>query len=330
MEDRTLYLRAYRWMLLARTLEEKLASLYRAGKITGGVFLGRGQEALSVSIGLSLRKGDIFGPLIRDQAGRLAFGEPILDCTRTYLGSRLGPMRGRDGNVHRGRPREGLLPMISHLSAMISVANGALIGRRFRGETGAVAAVSIGEGATSCGAFHEALNQAAIESLPLVLVVANNQYAYSTPNSRQFACQDLVDKAAGYGVEGSSVDGTKLEDCLRVVGGAVQRARDGHGPQMVVASLLRLVGHAEHDDANYVNPELRRGPLGQDCLHLAEQTLLEQQWATASELEQMLGAVSHEVEEAVSTTSREPGPNPSDEDWCALSSRHLADGFQEA
>src|SRR2546428_523131 len=127
------YILAFRWMLLARTLDDKFTSLYRAGKIHGGVFLGRGQEALSVSVGLSLRKGDVFAPLIRDQAGRLAFGESILDAVRTYLGSPLGPMRGRDGNVHRGLPREGLLPIISHLGAMISVVNGALFAKRMKG-----------------------------------------------------------------------------------------------------------------------------------------------------------------------------------------------------
>ena len=139
-EFRQTYFAAYRWMLLARLLEDKIASLYRGGKITGGVFLGRGQEALSVAVGLALRAGDIFAPLIRDQAGRLAFGETLLDCTRTYMGSRFGPMRGRDGNVHRGRPREGMLAMISHLGAMIPAVAGALLGRRFRGITGTVGA----------------------------------------------------------------------------------------------------------------------------------------------------------------------------------------------
>ena len=115
-------------MILARTLDEKFASLYRAGKIHGGVFIGRGQEALSVAVGQNLRQGDIFAPLIRDLGGRLAFGEPILDSVRNYLGSPLGPMRARDGNVHRGRPKEGLLPMISHLGAMIPVVNGTLDG----------------------------------------------------------------------------------------------------------------------------------------------------------------------------------------------------------
>src|SRR5436190_6178438 len=190
---REAYVKAFQLMLLARLLDDKFASLYRMGKIHGGVFLGRGQEALSVAIGLALRQGDVFAPLIRDAAGRLAFGEPILDAVRTYLGSPLGPMRARDGNVHRGRPKEGLLPMISHLGAMISVVNGTLLARRFNGITGTIGAASIGDGATSTGAVHEALNQAAVEKLPLLLVVADNQFAYSTPTSRQFACQTLLD-----------------------------------------------------------------------------------------------------------------------------------------
>src|SRR5438874_8706718 len=139
------YAKAYRVMLLARVLDDKFASLYRMGKIHGGVFLGRGQEALSVAAGLALRRGDVFAPLIRDGAGRLAFGEPMLDAVRTYLGSILGPMRGRDGNIHRGRPKEGLLVMISHLGAMVSVVNGALMAHRFKNITGTVGAACIGE-----------------------------------------------------------------------------------------------------------------------------------------------------------------------------------------
>src|SRR5207249_5776553 len=171
-------------------------------------FLGRGQEALSAATGLALRRGDVFAPLIRDAAGRLAFGEPILDAVRTYLGSALGPMRARDGNIHRGRPSQGLMVMISHLGAMISVVNGALLAHRFRGVKDTIGAACIGEGGTSTGSFHEALNQAAVEKLPLVVIVANNHYAYSTPIERQFACKSLLDKGAGYGIGGHSVDGT--------------------------------------------------------------------------------------------------------------------------
>jgi acetoin:2,6-dichlorophenolindophenol oxidoreductase subunit alpha len=323
---RDAYAKAYRIMLLARILDEKFASLYRMGKIHGGVFLGRGQEALSVSIGMALRKGDIFAPLIRDGAGRLAFGEPILDGVRTYLGSPLGPMRARDGNIHRGRPREGLFVMISHLGAMISVVNGALFAHRLKGVKGTVGAACIGDGGTSTGAFHEAVNQAAVEKLPLVVIVANNQYAYSTPTERQFACKSLQEKAAGYGIEGHSVDGTDLGACLKTVGEAVSRARAGGGPQMVVAQLLRLCGHGEHDDSSYINPSLRQSPVGRDCLKVAEGWLLDNHWADAQTLAAWRNEAAQKVEESVAQVQREPGPDPYKEDWCALASKHLSEG----
>ncbi len=315
-------------MLLSRALDERMAGFYRAGKIHGGVFLGRGQEALSVALGLALRRGDVFAPLIRDGAARLAFGEPVLDAVRTYLGSALGPMRGRDGNVHRGRPREGLLAMISHLGAMISVVNGALMARRFKKMEGHVGAASIGEGATSTGAFHEGLNQAAVERLPLVLVVANNQYAYSTPNNRQFACEDLMQKAVGYGISARHVDGTDLEDCLRGLALTVAQARKGGGPQLVVASLLRLCGHGEHDDAHYIDPELKKSPLGRDCLIVAEERLLREGWADAQSIAALRQEVEQEVDAAVATVQREPAPDPYKENWCALASGHLSEVYE--
>lgn len=324
-----LCIEAFRWMLLARISEEKYASLYRGGKIFGGVFLGKGQEALSAALGVSLRKGDIFAPLIRDQAARLAFGESLLDSTRTYLGSPLGPMRGRDGNVHRGRPADGILPMISHLGAMIPAVSGVLFARKLRGESGTVGATCIGDGGTSTGAFHEGMNFAAVEKLPFVMVVANNQYAYSTPTSKQFACKDLIDKAIGYGVAGHTVDGTRLEDCLDVVGRAVDAARGGGGPQLVVASILRLCGHGEHDDAAYIDPKLKQSAMGQDCLVLAENFLLEQAWADSSDIELWRNDATQQVEEAVAAVQREPAPDPGAEDWCPLATRHLSEGYIE-
>jgi pyruvate dehydrogenase E1 component alpha subunit/2-oxoisovalerate dehydrogenase E1 component alpha subunit len=322
-------LAAYRFMLRARLLDDKLAALYRAGKIHGGVFLGRGQEALSAALGLSLKKGDVFAPLIRDAAGRLAFGESVLDTVRTHFGSALGPMRGRDGNVHRGRPKEGYLPMISHLGAMISVVNGVLFARRLKGVTGAVGVASVGDGATSTGSFHEALNQAAVEKLPLVLVVANNHYAYSTPNERQFACRDLADRAIGYGVEVQTVDGTDLSECLKVVGGAVGRARAGRGPQLVIAELLRLCGHGEHDDAGYVDPKLKKSPVGRDCLKVAEEQLLRQGWADAAQLAVWRSEAVHEIEQTIARVQREPAPDPFAEEWRAIASKHLSETHNE-
>lgn len=322
---RELCRRAYRLMLLARVSEEKIAGLYRAGKIHGGVFLGRGQEALSVSAGLALQKGDVFAPLIRDTAGRFAFGEPLIDGIRTYLGSPLGPMRGRDGNVHRGAPLEGRLPMISHLGAMISVVNGVLFARRLKGVTGTVGLASIGDGATSTGSFHEALNQAAVEKLPLVLLVANNQYAYSTPNSRQFACVDLADKAAGYGVRCHRVDGTDLTACLKLLPQVVQQARTGGGPQMIVAQLLRLCGHGEHDDAHYIDPALKRGELGRDCLKVAEEQLLARHAANPAELEAWRAEAVTKVERVIARVQHEPAPDPFAERWQAVSSTNLVE-----
>ena len=320
-------------MLLSRILEEKLAHLYRAGgRLVGGVYLGKGQEAYSAAMGVQLQKGkDAFGPFIRDQAARLLFGESILDVFRTYFGSILGPMRARDGNVHRGRPKEGMPAMISHIGSMVGVISGMLFSRRLQGTLGdAVGAVTLGEGGTSTGAFHEGLNLAAVEKLPLIVAVTNNQFAYSTPNNRQFACKNLVDRAIGYGVEGYSVDGTDLAASLAVFRTAVQRAREGHGPQMIVGSLLRLTGHGEHDDSSYIPEALRLSDTGRDCMKVAEAFVREHGWATPAEVDGWRADYRLQIEAAVSQVMKEPGPDPFKESWRALSSATLTEGQWEA
>ena len=307
-----------RAMLRARLLEEKLGSLYRAGRIVGGVYLGRGQEALSGAGGVALRKGDIFAPLIRDMAGRLAFGEPMEDALRAYLGSRLGPMKGRDGNIHRGDLSRGILPMISHLGAMVSTLAGVLMAKRMKGEKGKVGLTCAGDGATSTGSFHEGLNLAAVERLPLVVVVADNGYAYSTPNERQFACADLVDRARGYGVQGHSVDGTDPWACAEVLQGAVDRARGGEGPQLVVGKLLRLCGHGEHDDGLYVDSKIQRSERGRDCVQVMESEMKKR--GSGKAWESWRAEAQAEVEAAVIKVSAEPVPDPFEEDWSATKS----------
>jgi len=319
------FVEAFRWMLLSRTLEEKLVSLYRGGQITGGVYIGKGQEAVSVACGLFLQKGDIFGPLIRDQAGRSAFGEPLVDVTRTYLGSRLGPMRGRDGNIHRGRPGDNCLAMISHLGAMVPVVVGTLMAKRFRGEKNFIGLACIGEGGMQTGAFHEGMNIAAVEQVPLAVVATNNHYAYSTPNDREFACADLVERAKGYGFEGYSIDGTDLNACLDAVGGAVQRARAGRPPQLVVASVLRLSGHGEHDDASYVTDEIKRQPFAQDCVKLTEKKIVDLALADAATLQSWKDDARKQVDEAIETAQKDPAPEGEKEDWRAISTRELVD-----
>jgi acetoin:2,6-dichlorophenolindophenol oxidoreductase subunit alpha len=314
---------AFQSMLRARILENKLSSLYKAGKIVGGVYLGRGQEAVSATLGTALIQGtDFFAPLIRDQAGRTAFGEPLIDCTRTYLGSVEGPMRGRDGNIHRGRPQMGMPAMISHLGAQVPLIAGMLFAKRLQGTlTGRVGATCLGDGATSTGAFHEGLNLAAVERLPMVVVIGNNQFAYSTPNDRQFACADLVEKARGYGVGGFSVDGTDLLACASVIGEAVRRARAGGGPQLVVAHLLRLSGHGEHDDGSYVPANLRGDHYGRDCIEVAMSQLIENNYATVDEIEAWQDQFAEEVQRAVAQAQQEDTPDPYKENWTALSTR---------
>ena len=316
---------AFRWMLQTRILEDKLASMYRGGMISGGVYVGRGQEAVSVACGLFLQKGDILAPLIRDQAARSAFGEPLLDVTRTYLGSRQGPMRGRDGNIHRGKPLHGQLAMISHLGAMISVTVGALLAKRWKGEKDFVGLTTIGEGGMQTGSTHEGLNIAAVEQVPLVVVATNNHFAYSTANEREFTCADLMDRAKGYGFEGYSIDGTDLEACLKVIGSAVQRARAGRPPQLVVTSILRLSGHGEHDDASYITDDMRRAPFAEDCLVRAEKFITQHKLADTETLRQWREESAAQVDEAISIAQKEAPPEAEEEDWCALSQRELVD-----
>lgn len=321
------FVAAYRAMLTARLFEEKMGALYRAGKIVGGVYLGRGQEAFSFALGgqLERRLGDVYSPLIRDQSGRGAFGEPLLDAARTYLGKVTGPMHGRDGNIHRGRPTEGMPAMISHLGSSVSVINGMLMAKRFRSESGFVGGVSVGDGATSTGAFHEGLNQAAVEKLPLVVAVADNQFAYSTPTSRQYACEDLADRAVGYGVTGYSIDGTDLMVCLETFRTAIARARGGEGPQLVVGKLLRLSGHGEHDDASYVPGEARRGRFGGDCLALARERILGDCFESPEALEELESGTQEFVDETIAQAQGEEAPSPLTDDWRPLATRRLID-----
>jgi pyruvate dehydrogenase E1 component alpha subunit/2-oxoisovalerate dehydrogenase E1 component alpha subunit len=204
-----------------------------------------------------------------------------------------------------------------------------LFARRLKGVRDLVGVTCLGDGGTSTGAFHEGMNQAAVEKLPLVMVVANNHYAYSTPNDRQFACRSLVDKAAGYGIEGVEIEGNHLVTCLNTLGKVIHRARNGGGPQLVVANLLRLCGHGEHDDGSYIDPKLKASGVGRDCLKVSEELLLQEGWADAATLAGWRAEVVQEVEAAVATVQREPAPNPFLEDWSAISSRHLGETHPE-
>ena len=175
------------------------------------------------------------------------------------------------------------------------------------------------------GSSHEGLNIAAVEHVPLVVVATNNHYAYSTPNDREFACANLVDRARGYGFEGSELDGTDLAQCLDVIGTAVKRARAGRPPQLVVASILRLAGHGEHDDFSYVPKEVYGEPFAYDCMQRTQELIKERELVDSATLQAWREDAVRQVDEAFATAQREPVPKGEEEDWCAISQRELVD-----
>jgi pyruvate dehydrogenase E1 component alpha subunit/2-oxoisovalerate dehydrogenase E1 component alpha subunit len=215
--------------------------------------------------------------------------------------------------------------MISHLGAMVPVMVGKLMAKRMKGEKGFVGLTTLGEGGMQTGASHEGLNIAAVEQVPLVVVVTNNHWAYSTPNEREFACANLVDRAIGYGYEGHKIDGTDLNQCLEVIETAVKRARAGRPPQLVVAEVLRLSGHGEHDDASYVPQDMKGQPFAQDPVPRTEKFILEQGLLDADALKQMRAEIAKEVDDAVATAQQEDAPRASTEDWRPMSTDKLID-----
>ena len=311
--------RAYRAMVMARAFDTKISALYKAGKIFGGVFLGRGHEAVAACEAVFLTRGeDVYNPFIREQAGRCAWGDSVLESARSYLGSIEGRMRGRDSNVHWGCPEHGNPAPISHLGAMVSVVAGMMLAKRFKGEAGRVGVACIGDGTTSVGSTHEALNLIAVEKLPVVIVVTNNQFAYSTPNSQEFAA-DLMDRGRGYGLTCHECDGTDFMATLATMQRAISAARAGEGPQWVVANTLRMCGHGEHDDAAYIPEEMKAAYADKEPLAVARRQMLEAGWITEAEAAAWDDECRDEVQRLVAQAQREKTPNPADEDWCATS-----------
>jgi TPP-dependent pyruvate/acetoin dehydrogenase alpha subunit len=252
LADRVGMLRA---MLLMRAIEERTLKLYKQGKVPGSVYDGRGQEAISVGATYALAADDaVCSPLIRDLGAHLVRGTDVADIFRHYLGRENPLSLGREGNVHFGDRRLGVVGMVSMLPDMMVVAAGLAMAYKIRDE--ARCALSFfGDGATSRGDWHEAMNWAGLHRLPVVFVLENNGLAYSTPVERQFAVNP-VERAAGYGVASATVDGNDVEAVFGAVWRARQRALDGDGPTLVEARSMRMHGHGAHDDARYVAPEL--------------------------------------------------------------------------
>jgi TPP-dependent pyruvate/acetoin dehydrogenase alpha subunit len=250
LEDRIWLLRA---MLLMRGLEERAMSLYRQGKVPGSFYDGFGQEAVSAGAAFAMGPADRLCVLHRDLAAHVIRGVTPVRILAQYMGRESGVTAGRDGNVHFGDRRLGCVGMVSMLPDMMLVATGMAMAFKLRGER-RCALTWFGDGSTSRGDFHEAMNWAGVQKLPVVFVLENNQYAYSTPIEKQFAV-DPVEHAAAYGFVGVSVDGNDAEAMFEAARAARERALAGKGPTLIEAETMRMHGHAAHDDMKYVPKE---------------------------------------------------------------------------
>ena len=302
----------YYWMRLTRTLEERLVALYRQTKVVGGLFRSLGQEADAVGACYALEKRDIMSPLIRNMGAMLVKGATPVEVLKQYMAKGDSPTRGRELNIHFGDTERGFIGQISPLGDMIPVMAGVTLTFKMRGED-RVGLVFIGDGATSTGAFHEGINFAAVQRCPLVVIVENNGYAYSTPTARQTAARQFVDKAIGYGVPGEQADGNDVLAVYDVTKRAVDRARAGGGVSLIELMTYRRKGHAEHDNQSYVpQGEIERWERDNDPLDRYIRRLVEELGFTAAEVEAVDARVRNEVDKATEEAEKSAAPEPLD------------------
>ena len=301
----------YYWMRLTRSLEERLVNLYRQTKVIGGLFRSLGQEACAVGSAYALdrTRGDVLSPLIRNLGSMLVQGATPLEVLRQYMAKAESPTRGRELNIHFNDLQRGFLGQISHLGDMVTVMAGVTLSFRMR-RAPRVGLVYVGDGAMSTGAFHEGMNFAAVQKLPLVVVAENNGYAYSTPLALQTAVAHLVEKAAGYGVPGVQADGNDVLAVYRVTRDAVERARAGGGVTLIELLTYRRKGHAEHDNQSYVPKEELAAWAKKDPIERYALQLVESRWARPEELEALDARVAAELDAAGAACENEPLPEP--------------------
>jgi pyruvate dehydrogenase E1 component alpha subunit len=293
-------------MLLMRGIEERAMNLYRQGKVPGSFYDGFGQEAVSAGAAFAMAAEDRLCILHRDLAAHLIRGVTPTRILAQYMGRDAGITHGRDGNVHFGDRHLGCVGMVSMLPDMMLVATGMAMAFKLRGER-RCALTWFGDGSTSRGDFHEAMNWAGVQRLPVIFVLENNQYAYSTPLDKQFAV-DPVERAAAYGFAGVTVDGNDAEAMFEATRGARARAIAGEGPTLIEAETMRMHGHAAHDDMKYVPREQvelwrKRDPIDRQDRRLRE---------LGVDVDAIRAAVQAEIDAATEEALASPMPDPGD------------------
>jgi 2-oxoisovalerate dehydrogenase E1 component len=298
-------------MLTARLLETRLHTMYRGGRLPGAVYPGVGQEAAQVGFAFALEDGDVFGPTHRDLGAQMTRGVTLEETLLNFYGKASGPTSGRDGNSHFGVFSKGTLMVVSPLPDAYPVAVGCALAFKQKGEP-RVALANCGEGATATGTWHEAVNTAAVLQLPVVFTVQNNQYAYSTPNDRQFNLEYTAHRADGYGIPGVVVDGNDVLACYSAAREAVNRAREGEGPTLIEGVTFRHFGHAGHDPADYVKPDEREAWMAKDPLPRFEEFLEGRGLLDADARAALEERITDRIKRTIDWADEQADPEPSD------------------
>lgn len=299
----------YYYLRLNRRVDEQLVNLYRQGKVVGGVYSSLGQEAISVGTAYALEPQDVIGPMIRNVGAMIIRGFRPRDVFLQYMGRKDGPTGGRDANTHFGDMTRGVIAPISMLGEPVPVMAGIALAAKIRGEN-RVAVAYVGDGASSTGPFHEGLNLAAVRKLPLLIIAENNGWAYSTPFEKQMAIRTMAERGKAYGIPSVTIDGNDVLAVYEATRAATQRMRRGGGPEMIECLTMRMKGHAEHDDARYVPPEVFEEWRKKDPILRYEKYLMQKKLLTAEEKAGIEERIEKEIREEVEFAEASPMPAP--------------------
>ena len=303
-------LEIFYWMVLARTFDEGMVSLWKQGRGLGGTFSQRGHEAVSVGSAYALAPEDIIAPMHRDIGAYFLRGLTPRRVFGNLLGKVSGVSGGRDANIHgMGDLSLGIVGYISHIPMSMPITLGVAMSLKLRNEA-RVAMTYVGDGGSTAGLWHETLNMAALYNAPYVLIVENNQYAYSTHVTDQMPIENIADRAPGYDIPGTIVDGNDVEAVYRATCEAVERARQGSGPSLIEAKTMRMLGHAIHDGAEYVPKELLAEWEKKDPVARYQARLLAEEVADKEELNEIRQRAAVEIEDAIDFAEASPHPEP--------------------
>ncbi|MFQ5554703.1 MAG: thiamine pyrophosphate-dependent dehydrogenase E1 component subunit alpha [Acidimicrobiia bacterium] len=300
----------YTWMVLARALDDRIMAMWKQGRGLGGTFSGKGHEAIGVGAGAALGADDIVAPMHRDIGCYLLRGMTPRRILANQLGRATGVTAGRDANLHGcGDLDLGIIGFVSHLPQSLPAALGAAMAFCYRDEP-RVAMTFAGDGSSNTGLFHETLNLAAVQRAPFVLIVENNQYAYSTPLHQQMAISDIADRGAAHGVPATIVDGNNVEEVHAAAAAAVDKARAGGGPALVECKTMRMLGHAVHDGAEYVPDELLEQWARRDPIERYEGRLRKRGVLDDDTVARIAASAKETVDDAVAHAEGSPWPDP--------------------